>query len=141
MKLTVSIEYRTVWGEELVLRLGEENHPMKYVNDGVWKLDLDKVRAGRKIEYSYMVVRQGQTVRSEWGRHILHLPVKSVRSLVVTDSWQDRPEDAPFYSSAFTRGIFARGKSVAEKAAARTAGGPHPGAAGGRNTAGAGLKQ
>ena len=53
-------------------------------------------------------MRDGATVRSEWGVHTLAVKSAGVKTLVVCDRWQDRPADAPFYSSAFTKGIFRR---------------------------------
>ena len=117
MKLTISIEYKTSWGEELVLCLGSKRHPMSYTADGLWKLELSRFNADQLVEYSYEVVRNGVTVRSEWGKHSLSLKAVSAKSLVVVDRWQDRPADAPFYSSAFTKGIFRRDESKAKASA------------------------
>ena len=108
MKLTISIEYKTSWGEELVLCLGGKRHPMSYAADGLWKLELPKFSTAKPVEYKYEVVRDGATVRSEWGVHTLAVKSAGVKNLVVCDRWQDRPADAPFYSSAFTKGIFRR---------------------------------
>ena len=108
MKLTISIEYKTSWGEELVLCLGGKRHTMSYAADGLWKLELPKFSTAKPVEYKYEVVRDGATVRSEWGVHTLAVKSAGVKTLVVCDRWQDRPADAPFYSSAFTKGIFRR---------------------------------
>lgn len=116
MKLNISIEYMTAWGEELVLCLGGKRYPLGYVADGLWKGEIDRLAISRNEEYHYEVVREGNTVRKEWGKHIL--PGKmTAKILTVNDRWLDRPEDAPFYSSAFTKGIFGR-----EKAALRSIG-------------------
>ena len=114
MKLTISIEYKTSWGEELVLCLGGKRHPMSYAADGLWKLELPKFSTARPVEYKYEVVRDGATVRSEWSVHTLAVKFAGVKNLVVCDRWQDRPADAPFYSSAFTRGIFRREETKAK---------------------------
>jgi hypothetical protein len=50
------------------------------------------------------VVRDRALVRSEWGVHTLDLKNVTAKVLVVNDHWQDRPADAPFFSSAFTTG-------------------------------------
>ena len=116
MKLNISIEYMTAWGEELVLCLGGKRYPLGYVADGLWKGEIDRLAISGSEEYHYEVVREGNTVRKEWGKHIL--PGKmTAKILTVNDRWLDRPEDAPFYSSAFTKGIFGR-----EKAALRSIG-------------------
>ena len=114
MKLTISIEYKTSWGEELVLCLGGKRHLMSYAADGLWKLELPKFSAAKPVEYKYEVVRDGATVRSEWGGHTLAVKSAGVKTLVVCDRWQDRPADAPFYSSAFTKGIFRREETKAK---------------------------
>ena len=117
MKLTISIEYKTSWGEELVLCLGGKRHPMSYVADGLWRLELPKFSVAQPVEYNYEVVRDGAVVRTEWGVHTLSLKGVTAKTLVVCDRWQDRPADAPFYSSAFTKGIFRRVESKAKAAA------------------------
>ena len=114
MKLLISIEYKTSWGEELVLCLGGKRHPMYYAADGLWKLELPRFNGAQPVEYKYEVVRDGATVRAEWGVHTLDLKGTSAKTLIVCDRWQDRPTDAPFYSSAFTKGIFRRMESKAK---------------------------
>ncbi len=37
MKLIVTIEYRTRWGEELVCCLGDRRIRMTYASDGIWQ--------------------------------------------------------------------------------------------------------
>ena len=37
MTLHISIEYRTNWGEEIVLCLGGKRYPLAYVADGLWQ--------------------------------------------------------------------------------------------------------
>ena len=115
MKLIASVEYKTVWGEQLVCSLGDGTYPMTYTNGGVWKLELDRISPSYLKEYCYEVVRDGKTVRSEWGKHRLCLHGKAPKKIVINDRWQDRPEDAPFYSSAFTKGIFRRTETAAKK--------------------------
>ena len=50
MKLLISIEYKTTWGEELVLCLGGKRHPMSYTAEGVWKLELPRFNAAQPVE-------------------------------------------------------------------------------------------
>ena len=109
MKLQISIEYKTAWGEELVLCLGGKRYPLTYVEDGIWRVEIPRVNPDKVSEYSYEVVSDGETVRTEWKKHVLEMPEgKEPKVLVVTDRWLARPDDAPFYSSAFTGAIFAR---------------------------------
>ena len=109
MKLNVNIEYRTSWGESIDLCLGGKRYPMSYVDNGIWTAEISRTSLKKHTEYSYEVMRDGQTVRKEWKAHVLLLPEGyAPKSLTVNDRWNDRPEDAPFYSTAFTKAIFGR---------------------------------
>ena len=107
MTLHISIEYRTSWGEEIVLCLGGKRYPLAYVAEGLWKGDIARFNPEAAAEYSYEVVRDGVTVRKEWKKHTLSVPAGcEPKDLTVMDRWIDRPYDSPFYSSAFTDAIF-----------------------------------
>ena len=109
MKLNISIEYRTNWGEEIVLCLGGKRYPLSYVAEGIWQGDIARFNPEKATEYGYEVVRDGMTVRTEWKKHSLVLPEGAKpKVLNVYDKWNDRPVDSPFYSSAFTNAIFGR---------------------------------
>ena len=117
MKLNISIEYRTNWGEEIVLCLGGKRYPLSYTAEGIWEGEISRVNLSKTAEYSYEVVRDGQTVRKEWKNHVLVLPEgMEPKELTVYDRWIDRPADSPFYSSAFTNAIFGRPAEKAKKA-------------------------
>ena len=121
MKLKVSVEYRTEWGEELVICIGGKRHPLHYVSDGIWEGEVSRLNAGKKIEYRYEVVKDGKTIRKEWGQHTLVPPAGTSSGTVISyDRWNDRPEDSPLYSSAFTEAIFCRDKAQTAKAAKGT---------------------
>ena len=118
MTLRISIEYRTNWGEEIVLCLGGKRCPMEYAADGVWSAEIARFNPEKASEYCYEVVCGGSTVRTEWKKHTLALPEGAApKVLVVNDRWNDRPADSPFYSSAFTDAIFKRPASKKAKAA------------------------
>ena len=109
MTLFISIEYRTNWGEELVLCLAGKRYPLTYAAEGLWTGEIARVNPEKVSEYSYEVVCGGVTVRTEWRKHVLALPEGAKPKTVnIYDKWNDRPEDAPFYSSAFTKAIFGR---------------------------------
>ena len=74
MKLNISIEYRTNWGEEVVLCLGGKRYPLAYTSDGIWEGEIARLSAEKASEYCYEIVRDGQTVRTEWKKHQLVLP-------------------------------------------------------------------
>ena len=109
MKLNISIDYKTNWGEEIVLCLGGKRYPLSYTADGVWTGEVARFNPEKSAEYCYEVVRDGYTVRSEWKKHNIMLPEGlAPKTLTINDRWNDRPADAPFYSSAFTNAIFGR---------------------------------
>ena len=120
MNLKVSIEYKTAWGEDLVLCLGGKRYPLTYVADGIWEGEVSRLNAAKAYEYSYEVVRDGQTVRKEWkGHFIAATEGVAPKTVTIYDRWHDRPADSPFYSSAFTNAIFGRNAAPA-KAAKKT---------------------
>ena len=109
MNINFNIEYRTSWGEQIVLCVGGKRYPMSYVAEGIWQGEVARLNPAKVSEYAYEVVRDGVTVRTEWKKHVLVLPEDTKAKVVnVYDRWIDRPEDAPFYSSAFTDAIFGR---------------------------------
>ena len=109
MVVNFSIEYKTVWGESLVLLLSGKEIPMKGNGNGLWAVKVSGVKAEHLEEYGYRVVRADGSRRREWKHHSLHVAGTSASaSLTVRDRWMDQPVDAPFYASAFTDGIFSR---------------------------------
>jgi len=117
MTLHISIEYKTSWGEEIVLCLGGKRYPLAYTSAGIWEGEISRLNVGKAAEYCYEVVRDGQTVRSEWKKHQLILPEgMKAKTVTVYDKWNERPADSPFYSSAFTDAIFGRPAVKAAKA-------------------------
>ena len=118
MKLLISIEYRTRWGEQLVMRIGKRRIALQYADGGVWTGAIEHYTQSEDTEYRYEIERDGACIRSEWRPHTLRLPAREgVRTLRIRDRWQEMPSDTPFYSSAFTRGIFGRGKTGSPKKA------------------------
>ena len=116
MKLNVNIEYRTSWGEELVLCIGGKRYPLSYAGDGMWQAEIARLTLKKDMEYSYEVVRDGNTIRSEWKKHLFVLPEASAaKTVTLNDMWNERPADAPFYSSAFTKAIFGRHNEARRK--------------------------
>lgn len=114
MKLLVSIEYRTRWGERLVLCLGRQRIALEYADNGTWQGVVAHPETSEQTHYHYEVERDGVSIRREWLPHPLRIPAGcTAETLRIRDRWQEMPADKPFYSTAFTRGIFAREKSAA----------------------------
>ena len=117
MTLHISIEYRTNWGEQVVLCLAGRRYQLTYAAEGFWQAELAGIEPENVAEYSYEIVRDGFVVRTEWKKHQLVLPEGvAPKELTVADRWIDRPYDSPFYSSAFTNAIFGRKAEKAKKA-------------------------
>ena len=120
MKLTFYIDYRTNWGESVYLvscnSIGnDEEHLIKMDFDGqsTWSYTLTLPDSMKEFTYCYVVKNDfSQFVRNEFGKpHCLLLT--SGIDCEIHDIWQDVPADKPFYSSAFTQGIFSREKTPA----------------------------
>ena len=133
MRLKISLEYFTSPGEELFLTLsGGKSVAMEYVTSGRWVASLEVPATLDELEYSFEVRRDGLCVRREWcGRQVALPPIPEpcpvpepvegpdastgsatgcapAADFVILDRWQDRPEDSPFWTKAFTDVIFRR---------------------------------
>lgn len=128
MKITVKINYRTQWGESVCLvgnrpELGDGDESqalkMQYESGDVWAatFHIDSIA---DFEYHFLIkIDDAKVQRREWGKpHTLNFETDADKILVF-DGWKDLPDEAPFYSTAFTKGIFNHnansGKVVAEK--------------------------
>ncbi len=109
MKLHFEIEYHTYWGEQLVLQIGSRRIELQCVDGCRWMGCIEGNPDEKRLEYHYLLECEGACLRRERISHQLLLPETSgIEKLVICDRWLDRPSDAPFYSTAFTQGIFAR---------------------------------
>ena len=117
IRLLFNLEYRTAFGEQLVLNILGENgtvesvHPMLTLDGLTWTLELacDK-SVGSNLDYYYSVCRGEQVRRQEWlvEPHRLELSAGRGMSYIVYDHWIDTPDDAYLYSSAFTDCVMSR---------------------------------
>lgn len=112
MNFLFNIDFKTVFGEELVLNVimaGKTAHYRMTTVDGLrWSYGL---RLGEKeldnvssFDYFYSVDRDGNYSYREWltVTHRLELAARQARKYVVYDKWNAMPEDAYLYSAAFT---------------------------------------
>ncbi len=108
MKVRISIEYFTSFGESICMVLGDGKAvPMQYVLQGIWMTDIEIPSSARSLDYSFELRRNGTTLRREWSGHSIPLPSgKKPSVLEVRDAWHDRPADSPFWTKAFTDVIF-----------------------------------
>ena len=51
MKLLISIEYRTRWGEQLVMRIGKRRIALQYADGGVWTGAIERYTQRDDTEY------------------------------------------------------------------------------------------
>ncbi len=116
MNLKFNINYRTRFGEELVLNIINGDTEARYrmmTADGerwTFKLNLPAQKHRSTLVYYYEVERGGQKIRCEWTtiRHMLELTAVHGASYTVFDRWSDIPEDSYLYSSAFTNCVRGR---------------------------------
>lgn len=100
MIVNFSIEYKTRWGEGLVLVIDGKKTDMAYGEGGIWAAKVEGLAPRRSHEYHYELHEGGKLRRREWKGHEL----KSCKSeLNIRDAWQDVPQYAPFCTSGFTK--------------------------------------
>ena len=108
MVFRFNIEYKTVYGENLVLNLNMDNkevHNSLGTTDGLhWSCDLDVTPKTKNITYYYSVERDGVCIKKEWQvvKHQLNVTAERANDYTIYDHWRDIPEDSYLYSSAFT---------------------------------------
>ena len=110
MQIRFTIAYKTAWGESLVLAAGKTRHDMHYLPGDWWTVETDRLRG----PYAYEVWKDGACVRREPVPHTLEIP-KGAKVLIVKDRWQDRPQNAPFWSGFFKDVVFRRDKTAAQR--------------------------
>ena len=108
MTIHFNIEYRTLFGEQLVLNIQKEDEELKFpmttLNGERWSFDWCVEQPAKAYTYYYSVERDGRVLKTEWllVKHRLELNVTKADEFTLYDSWKVIPEDAYLYSSAFT---------------------------------------
>ncbi len=85
MTTTFKIKYETVWGESLALVLQDKKHPMQWGEGAIWSVTVKDCPAAALKDYTYVVMRDGLIIRTEWSHHA----AKAAR--VIEDAWIDCP--------------------------------------------------
>ena len=85
MTMTFKIKYETVWGESLALVLLDKKHPMQWGEGAIWSVTVKDCPAAALKDYTYVVMRDGLIIRTEWSHHA----AKAAR--VIEDAWIDCP--------------------------------------------------
>ncbi|MDR0431413.1 MAG: 4-alpha-glucanotransferase [Tannerellaceae bacterium] len=116
MKITFNINFYTVWGQKLYMvgsipELGTWQtglaKEMNYIGDGNWQLRLEVSPSVKQIEYRYFLSENNQQMVEEWEKNHRIILDKQSEIYTLYDYWQTRPDNVAFYSSAFTKSLFA----------------------------------
>lgn len=117
MKITISINYHTEWGESLFIsgsipELGNGDYAkaaeMYLVSPDTWQLQLNFNRDPGNFDYRFIVKAPEKEWRFEWGEPHKFVSGKGIDNYRIYSSWQDLPAEKPFYSSAFVDGMLRR---------------------------------
>ena len=118
MKVTFYIKYHTIWGQRLLIsgsctQLGSEianaAKEMHYIGNEEWQLEITLPDTTKEIRYKYFIEDKNGIKTPEYDK-TTHQAVfdKNRTSYCLYDYWQVNPDDRTFYTSAFTKNLFAR---------------------------------
>lgn len=121
MILDFSIDYKTVYGEQLVLNVvadetaetAETTAYRMVTTDGLYwtcRMNIKQADLQPRLDYYYSVFNADGETTHEWltEAHRLDFSALNGTHYVVYDHWIDIPEDTYLYSSAFTECIHHR---------------------------------
>ena len=118
MNITVNIDYRTAWGERLVLVLSDGKRVDMSCSGSQWVAMFTQPKSTKNLCYHFEVLNsENQTIRTEWGEGHNYAIATDAKYLVIEDCWADRPQNRAFYTSMFTDTIFAHESVAADKLA------------------------
>lgn len=108
MTVQFNIEYKAMFGEQIVVNIqteeGELKLPLETTDGERWVCDWCVESPEKSYTYYYSVEREGRAVKTEWLmiKHQLDVNAKKAVAYTLYDHWKAMPEDAYLYSSAFT---------------------------------------
>ncbi len=108
MTVQFNIEYKAMFGEQIVVNIqteeGELKLPLETTDGQRWACDWCVESPEKSYTYYYSVEREGRAVKTEWLiiKHQLDVNAKKAVAYTLYDHWKAMPEDAYLYSSAFT---------------------------------------
>lgn len=108
MTVQFNIEYKAMFGEQIVVNIqteeGELKLPLETTDGQRWACDWCVESPEKSYTYYYSVEREGRAVKTEWLiiKHQLDVNAKKAAAYTLYDHWKAMPEDAYLYSSAFT---------------------------------------
>ena len=80
---------------------------MSYKGDGNWQLELEVTSPVKDIEYRYFLSVNDKQIFEEWEKNHQVFFIGQADQYTLYDYWQVRPANLAFYSSAFTKSLFA----------------------------------
>lgn len=108
MTVQFNIEYKAMFGEQIVVNIqteeGELKLPLETTDGQRWACDWCVESPEKSYTYYYSVEREGRAVKTEWLiiKHQLDVNAKKAVAYTLYDHWKAMPKDAYLYSSAFT---------------------------------------
>lgn len=108
MTVQFNIEYKAMFGEQIVVNIqteeGELKLPLETTDGERWACDWCVESPEKSYTYYYSVEREGRAVKTEWLmiKHQLDVNAKKAAVYTLYGHWKVMPEDAYLYSSAFT---------------------------------------
>lgn len=108
MTVQFNIEYKAMFGEQIVVNIqteeGELKLPLETTDGERWACDWCVESPEKSYTYYYSVEREGRAVKTEWLmiKHQFDVNAKKAAVYTLYDHWKAMPEDAFLYSSAFT---------------------------------------
>lgn len=108
MTVQFNIEYKAMFGEQIVVNIqteeGELKLPLQTSDGEKWACDWCVESPEESYTYYYSVEREGCVDKTEWLmiKHQLDVNAKKAAVYTLYDHWKAMPEDAYLYSSAFT---------------------------------------
>ena len=108
MTVQFNIEYKAMFGEQIVVNIqteeGEVKLPLETTDGQRWACDWCVESPEKSYTYYYSVEREGRAVKTEWLiiKHQLDVNARKAEVYTLYDHWKAMPEDAYLYSSAFT---------------------------------------
>lgn len=108
MTVQFNIEYKAMFGEQIVVNIqteeGELKLPLETTDGERWACDWCVESPEKSYTYYYSVEREGRAVKTEWLmiKHQLEVNAKKAAVYTLYDHWKAMPEDAFLYSCAFT---------------------------------------
>lgn len=86
MTVEFNIHYNTLWGESVVLVLEDKKYPMEWAGEGKWTLSLESVPPSALSDYTYMIMKDGLILRTEWKHHSFKADARR-KTVKVDDEW------------------------------------------------------